>query len=596
MLVFADKTTNIYTLTPEEHSKLLKDNVTKTYKKAPKNLERATNLEAQHIASSYNIDKRAESLASSPAFITLKDHKENFQTKLPCRLINPCKSNLGKVSKSILDRINSDIRNSIQVNQWKNTDEAISWFDSIENKDACSFIQLDIKEFYPTITKEILNEALEFAKIYTTISDKELRTINHCRKSLLFFNKEAWTKKLTNDCFDVTMGSYDGAEICELVGLFILNKLSSLINKSDAGLYRDDGLMVLRNMKGRSVDKMRKDIIKLFKSIGFQIEIVTGLYSVDFLDVTFNLKHGTYQPYKKPNDTMQYIHTSSNHPQQILKQLPIAIADRLSKNSSNEAIFEKAKVDYEDSLKKSGYKNINLTFTKEKTRRRKKKRTRNVIWFNPPYNKNVSTNVARKFLSLINKHFHSGYLKMLFNKNNIKVSYSCMENMATIIKSHNSKVSKSDTPVTASCNCRRKPECPLEGNCQVTSVIYKCEVTAPAHQKKVYIGLTEKSFKTRFNGHKQSLSNKKYKNSTSLSSYVWDLKEKSNVTPTLKWSTIKQVQSYTNNSRNCPLCLQEKFEILFYKDKSELLNKRSELIAKCRHTNKFLLANYKSKD
>jgi len=110
-LIFADKTTNIYELFPDEHLKLLKDNITKTYKKAPTKLEKAINLEASHIASSYNIEKRAECLAPTPAFISLKDHKENFQAKVPCRLINPCKSNIGAISKSILDRINSNIRN-----------------------------------------------------------------------------------------------------------------------------------------------------------------------------------------------------------------------------------------------------------------------------------------------------------------------------------------------------------------------------------------------------------------------------------------------------------------------------------------------------
>ena len=93
-----------------------------------------------------------------------------------------------------------------QVNQWKNTDEVISWLESLKNKDSCSFIQLDIKEFYPTITKKVLNEAFDFAKLYTAISDKELRTIYCCRKSLL--------PQYTKNSFDVTMGSFDRAEIC----------------------------------------------------------------------------------------------------------------------------------------------------------------------------------------------------------------------------------------------------------------------------------------------------------------------------------------------------------------------------------------------
>ena len=115
------------------------------------------------------------------------------------------------------------------MNQWKNTDDVTTWFESIENKATCSFIQLDIKEFYPAISKEVMKEALDFAKLHTSISDKEMRTIHHCRMSLLYLDNEAWTKKTTNDCFDVTMGSYDGAEICELVGLLILDKLSNLV-------------------------------------------------------------------------------------------------------------------------------------------------------------------------------------------------------------------------------------------------------------------------------------------------------------------------------------------------------------------------------
>ena len=298
VLVFADKTTNIYKLSIDEHSKLLKNNVTKTYKKAPPKLEKSINLEAKYIASSYSIDNRAECLANTPAFITLKDHKENFQTKLPCRLINPCKSNIGAVSKSILDRINSDIRGSTNVNQWKNTNEVLNWFDSIGDKASCQFIQLDIKEFYPSISKELLTNALEFARQHTTISEKETRTILHCRKSLLFFKDEAWIKKCTDDCFDVTMGSYDGAEICELIGLLLLHNLSKIIAKKDAGLYRDDGLIVVCNMQGCTAEKLRQKIINIFKSFDLQIEIAIGLPSVDFLDVTLDLKSNSFRPYK----------------------------------------------------------------------------------------------------------------------------------------------------------------------------------------------------------------------------------------------------------------------------------------------------------
>ena len=72
---------------------------------------------------------------------------------------------------------------------------------------------------------------------YTDVPEKDLRIIKHCRKSLLYNNNETWKKKYTESCFDVTMGSFDGVEICELVGIHILSSLSNKLNKQSTGLY-----------------------------------------------------------------------------------------------------------------------------------------------------------------------------------------------------------------------------------------------------------------------------------------------------------------------------------------------------------------------
>ena len=125
------------------------------------------------------------------------------------------------------------------------------------------------------------------------ISDESVQIIKHCRKSLLFNNNTPWAKKSTAENFDVTMGSYDGAEICELVGIYIFSELSKIANQKDCGLYRDDGLILLQNSNGKRADKLRKDIAATFKSIGFQIEIKCNLKQVDFLDVTLNLNWNT---------------------------------------------------------------------------------------------------------------------------------------------------------------------------------------------------------------------------------------------------------------------------------------------------------------
>ena len=425
------------------------------------------------------------------------------------------------------------------------------------------------------------------------MSDDILRTIKHCRKSLLFFNDEAWKKKVSNDCFDVTMGSLDGAEVCELVGLYILDSLSQKLIKNDIGLYRDDGLIVLRGKNGHELDKTRKEITQIFKHIGFQIEIDINLKIVDFLDVTFNLTENTYKPFKKPNGTLLYINTESNHPPEIIKQIPISINTRLNQNSSNENVFNSSKTEYEEALKNSGYKNFTLKF-EPKVEKPKRNRNRKIIWFNPPFSKNVSTNIGKRFLNLIDRHFPKTHkLYKIFNRNTVKLSYSCTKNMGRIIKTHNKKLTTTKTTEILDCNCRSKQNCPLNGLCRSSSVIYKCIASVPNKPDKVYIGLTEGEWKKRHSGHKTSFKHKKHSNSTALSTYVWDIKEKQKIDPILSWSILKSVPAYSNITKRCLLCLHEKLEIISYENTDELLNKKSELISKCRHQNKFQLSNYK---
>ena len=109
-------------------------------------------------------------------------------------------------------------------------------------------------------------------------------------ESYVLFKKDTvWVKKGTAGNFDVTMGSYDGAEVCELVGIYILSTLGQKIHKKDTGLYQDNGLIILQNCDGPITDRIRKDIIRIFKQIGFKIEIKTNVKEVHFLDITFDL-------------------------------------------------------------------------------------------------------------------------------------------------------------------------------------------------------------------------------------------------------------------------------------------------------------------
>ena len=92
------------------------------------------------------------------------------------------------------------------------------------------------------------------------------------------------------------MGNFDGAEICELVCIHILSLLSNELDKQYTGLYWHDGLALLRNTSKQKTDRIRKDIIEIFKNANFKIEIKTNLHIVDFLVVAFNSLDGTYKP------------------------------------------------------------------------------------------------------------------------------------------------------------------------------------------------------------------------------------------------------------------------------------------------------------
>ena len=113
-------------------------------------------------------------------------------------------------------------------------------------------------DFYPSITESLLDQSIDWATQFTAITDSDIRIIKHARKSLLFHDGLSWVKRDSSNAFDVTMGSYDGAEICELVGLFILSKLKDTFG-NNIGLYRDDGLVLLHTKSGRLSDKARKD-------------------------------------------------------------------------------------------------------------------------------------------------------------------------------------------------------------------------------------------------------------------------------------------------------------------------------------------------
>lgn len=543
------------------------------------------------MAQSLNIDNRVDSLATKDAFITLKDHKPNFSNNPTCRLINPSKSEIGIVSKKILQRINSKIVKHTALNQWKNTDSVIKWFNNIPNKPNCSFISFDIVDFYPSISEELLNEALAFASQYDEITENEKTIIVQAKHSLLFNNDTTWCKKTSNSLFDVTMGSFDGAETCELVGSYLLSKLTAAYG-NDIGLYRDDGLAAL-SKPPREIENIKKAICKTFSDHNLKISIEANKKCINYLDITLDLSSSSYKPYMKPGNIPQYVNRQSNHPPSILRDIPEAINKRLSNISSDKQSFDSAIPPYQEALQRSGY-NYQLNFNPQPPKP-KRNRNRNVIWFNPPYSSNVATNIGRKFLKAIDECFPPDHtLHKICNRNTLKLSYSCMANVDKIITTHNksvlSKEPKTNTNTKDKCNCRRKDSCPLAGKCLTESIVYQATVTRDdTKENETYVGHTEGPFKSRYNNHTSSFRNLKQKHSTELSKYIWRLKQ-ANVQYTIRWKILKKCRAYSNKTKRCNLCLHEKFIIIYY-PKLSTLNSRNELISTCRHRKKFLLCS-----
>ena len=172
-----------------------------------------------------------------------------------------------------------------------------------------------------------------------------------------------------------------------------------------------------------------------------------------------------------------------------------------------------------------------------------------------------------------------------------------MPNIAQIITSHNKKIledkkNKNEEQQRKKDCCKNKEKCPLKEvhkSCATENVIYKAYVKTK-DETKTYIGLTANSFKVRWYAHQNSFKKEEKKNSTALSSYVWELKEK-NQNYNLKWDIIKHVKKPKYDTKVCRLCMTEVSEIL--KNKENPLNKRQELMGACRHRYKFSLKNWK---
>ena len=256
----------------------------------------------------------------------------------------------------------------------------------------------------------------------TNVTKKDRNIIFHARNSILINNSEPCSKKSSN-LFDAPMGCFDGAEICELVGLYMLALINNKI-QVNFGLYRDGGLAAIKATP-RQAESIKKLLCTIFKQNNLKTTVECNMKIVNFFDV--NLNNGEYKPYFKPSNIINYVHKKSNHPPQIISNIPKSINKRLSNIASNDSVFHQSSSEPQTALYNSGYKHklSYLPQDQPPTSSKGKNRKRNIIWFNPPY-RNTSANLGRRFLTISKEEFPKNHpLYKIFNKIPVKISYSC---------------------------------------------------------------------------------------------------------------------------------------------------------------------------
>ena len=627
VLIKSDKTGNWYSMDVSEYCKQMKQLITKDYKQISQDEINEINKEAAFLAKQLGLEDRIDCMALENAFITVKDHKAGFPARIYFRLINPAKSNMGRISKVILSRVNNDIRKKLLLCQWQSSDDTLKWFRKILNSDTSGkkFIQFDIENFYPEITEDLLEKASKWASTHTYLSDLAIKIIIHARRTILFDGSQTWCKKV-NSKFDVGMGAFDGAEVSELIGLYMLDLVINthqVLPRDNFGLYRDDILGVCGG-SGPVIERIKKKIVQIFKNEGLTVTAEANTRRVNFLDFVLDLDEKIHKPFHKPNANVVYVNSKSNHPPQVLKNIPMGVELRLSKLSSNVTCFNGEKSVFQRALNEAGYKhelsmkNIAETpddcrmqfpsqndilqsetanihgYSQENVMSKKSSRRRKIIWYNPPYNVFIENNVGKLFFSLIAKHFKKGtFLGKLFNRNNLKLSYGTCPKIKNKIAAHNRKLLSVNADLEEDkCNCQRKDMCPMKGDgpCNVGSVVYLATLTSPQlDHPKTYVGASN-NFKSRYYRHSEAFRRNDRKTDCHLSMFVWKCKDKGFM-PDIKFSVLKKQSAYSKELKKCFLCIAEKLEIMKRVNDPNNLNERSELMAKCLHRDKFLLSH-----
>ena len=639
----SDKTGNYYRIDRKVYIQLTTKKIQQNYRKVDNSRINIENYELYKTANNLKLSNM-EPIKHEPAFITLKDHKANFQSGdlSVLRLINPVKSPLGKLAANMLKPIIRQLKETLNIDFLEDSNDAKKWFcDSKGNLG----ITLDIKDFYESISKEATLQALDWASLHVKIDDCLPNLILQSCIGLLFYQNQ-WYEKIDNNGqpinFNISMGGFCSAQVADLISLklayeckqkLIQNKLP--LNSAPA-VYRDDLTARTTSSSARIRHQIRETICSTVKSEGFNLLPTEWDSQHEYLDLKLNFKEDKFTPFRKENHKYAYVNKRSNHSKSITKQIPISVTKRALGLTSTISDRQETIKPYFEALKECGYE-TEVNEIKSKYEKKdyaltprnsnidiKKRKARRVIWFNPPASLNYQP-FGKTFSYLIKKLFKKGQfdnngveLYRLFNPKKLKISYATLPNLKRRIQGHLKRNTNTDgekNTKIAKCNCQNKAICPLDNNCKRENCIYKVTIgvlrgrlgsddkswdsidnlgnctslnesfdrrSSEFDWKRAYIGSTI-NFKSRFYTHKHDI--KHGKSTSTLAHYLKDLNNNGH-SYRLKWEILKEDLTLFDG-RRCGLCDEEKMMIMFYDKlyggKEELLNKRNEICFNCRH-------------
>ena len=205
--------------------------------------------------------------------------------------------------------------------------------------------------------------------------------------------------------------------------------------------------------------------IKVCKVNGRDVITDFNMKTISYSDVTFKLNDGTFWFYRKPENKILYIHVKSNHPSNIIKH----VSKTIEKHLFNFSLMKKFSINRPTTTawlpQKLKSNPVNTEIHNE----------RNITWFNSPFSKTIFTKIANYFFNLLDNYFpkHHRFNK-IFNRNNVKISYSGTKSMKRIAKNHNKNILRTKPSInTPTYNCRNKKTYLLNGQFQIDEVVYE---------------------------------------------------------------------------------------------------------------------------